>query len=108
MKIIKRKLIDQNNTAKNLKLLRQDNLDLRRYVCSALNFDKGNCDGLCDTCKYDMDHSISQAELARAFGVSESMVANWENCKSFPHLEDLIFYSEVCGIDLFDIVVFAD
>ena len=55
-----------------------------------------------------MDNSISQAELARAFGVSESMVANWENCKSFPHLEDLIFYSEVCGIDLFDIVVFAD
>ena len=63
MEEIKRRYIDWENTAKNLKLLRRDNLNLRRYVCSALNYDKGECNGECATCKFDMDQSISQAEL---------------------------------------------
>ena len=108
MQQINRHFIDWSKTAKNLKLLRQDNINLRRYVCSQLNFDKGDCDGLCETCKFDMDHSISQAELAKVFSVSESMVVNWENKKSRPQLDDLIFYSQICDIDLYDVIVFTD
>ena len=106
MEKIKRRYIDWENTAKNLKLLRRDNLNLRRYVCNALNYDKGECHGDCANCKFDMDQSISQSELAKVFNVSESMIVNWENCKSRPQLEDLIFYSQICRIDLFDVIVF--
>lgn len=106
MEDIKRRYIDWTKTAKNLKLLRRDNLNLRRCVCRQLNFDKGECDGDCAGCKFDMDQSISQSELARVFNVSESMIVNWENCKSRPQLDDLLFYSEICKIDLYDVIVF--
>lgn len=104
---VKKKFIDWDKTAKNLKLLRNDNLDLRRYVCSELNYGKSDCSGDCDNCKFEMDHNISQTELAKVFRVSESMVANWENGKSRPSLDDLIFYSDICKIGLYDIIVFA-
>ena len=103
---LKRKYIDWANTAKNLKLLRRDNINLRRYVCSQLNYDKGECSGECETCRFDMDESISQLELAKVFNVSESMIVNWENNKSRPQLDDLLFYSQICGLDLYDVVVF--
>ena len=99
---------DWANTAKNLKLLRRDNINLRRYVCSQLNYDKGECSGECETCKFDMDESISQLELAKVFNVSESMIVNWENNKSRPQLDDLLFYSQICGLDLYDVVVFCE
>ena len=105
---LKRKYIDGANTAKNLKLLRRDNINLRRYVCSQLNYDKGECSGECETCKFDMDESISQLELAKVFNVSESMIVNWENNKSRPQLDDLLFYSQICGLDLYDVVVFCE
>ncbi len=108
MENIERKYIDWTNTAKNLKLLRRDNLNLRRYVCNRLNYDKGECDGECETCKFDMDESISQLELAKVFNVSESMIVNWENNKSRPQLDDLIFYSQICKLDLFDVIVFCN
>ena len=85
---LKRKFIDWSNTAKNLKLLRRNNLNLRRFVCSQLNYDKGECSGDCDICNFDMDESISQLELAKVFNVSESMIVNWENNKSRPQLDD--------------------
>lgn len=106
MKKINRKYIDWEKTAKNLKLLRMDNMNLRRYVCRELKYDSANCSGECDTCKFDMDNRISQSELAEVFNVSESMIVNWENFKSRPSLEDLIFYSELCQIELYDVVVF--
>ena len=108
MKQLKRKYIDWAKTAKNLKLLRRDNINLRRYVCSQLYYGKRDCVEDCAKCKFDMDHSISQAELAKVFNVSESMVVNWENSKSHPQLDDLIFYSQICEIDLYDVIVFAD
>lgn len=108
MKQIKRKYIDWTKTAKNLKLLRQDNINLRRYVCSRLYYGKRDCVADCADCKFAMDHSISQAELAKVFNVSESMVVNWENNKSRPQLDDLIFYSQICQIDLYDVIVFAE
>ncbi len=104
----KRKYIDWANTAKNLKLLRRDNINLRRYVCSQLNYDKGECSGECETCRFDMDESISQLELAKVFNVSESMIVNWENNKSRPQLDDLLFYSQICGLDLYDVIVFCE
>lgn len=105
---LKRKYIDWANTAKNLKLLRRDNINLRRYVCSQLNYDKGECSGECETCRFDMDESISQLELAKVFNVSESMIVNWENNKSRPQLDDLLFYSQICGLDLYDVIVFCE
>ena len=71
---LKRKYIDWANTAKNLKLLRRDNINLRRYVCSQLNYDKGECSGECETCKFDMDESISQLELAKVFKIGRAHV----------------------------------
>ena len=105
---LKRKYIDWANTAKNLKLLRRDNINLRRYVCSQLNYDKGECSGECETCRFDMDESISQLELAKVFNVSESMIVNWENNNGRPQLDDLLFYSQICGLDLYDVVVFCE
>jgi len=109
MKKIERKFVDWVRTGKNLKLLRADNIALRRYVCFVLRTKKGDCEGTnCDGCKFDMDNSISQSELAEVFNVSESMVANWENARSEPSIDDLLFYAEICGLKLDDILVFAD
>lgn len=83
-------------------------MNLRRYVCYVLKYGDAKCTGECETCKFDMDNNISQSELAKVFNVSTSMIANWENCKSKPSLEDLILYSEICGTDLYDILVFQN
>lgn len=108
MEQIERKYVDWQKTAINLRLLRQDNLNLRRYVCRAIRVKNEECDGTsCDSCKFEMDPSISRAELATVFNVSESVVFNWENGKSLPTLDDLIFYAQICGLDLFDVVIFA-
>ena len=107
MEEIKREFIDWKKTGQNLKLLRNDNLNLRRYVCFVLKGAKQECDLNCYECKFDMDPSISQKELSQVFNVSESMVANWESCRSIPSLEDLIFYSKICKLDLMDVIVFA-
>jgi DNA-binding XRE family transcriptional regulator len=104
---MERKTIDWKKTGRNLKLLRQDNLLLRRYVCRTLRMKHGECDGEdCIRCRFEMDPNISQAELAEVFHVSESMLLNWENARSKPSLEDLLFYADICGLTLFDVVVF--
>lgn len=106
MEPVKRNYVDWQKTAANLRLLRQDDINLRRFVCNALRVKKGACDGSnCAECKYEMDSSISRAELAAVFNVTESVVFNWENCKSLPTLDDLIFYAQICKRDLFDVVV---
>ena len=109
MKNIERKFVNWEKTSKNLKMLRNDNLSLRRYVCFVLKTGRKDCDGLnCLNCKFDMDTSISQAELAKVFNVSESMVANWENNRSQPSIDDLLFYAQICDLDLKDIIVFDE
>ena len=100
--------IDWPKTAQNLKLLRNDNLNLRQYVCHALKFDEANCSGECEKCKFDMDSSISQIELAQVFGVSAGVIANWETGRTTPSFEELIFYSEICGLGLTQVVVFKE
>ena len=106
MKPINRKYINWKKTGKNAELLRKDNLTLRRKVCSALNSDKGNCSGICDTCKYEMDNSISRPELSQVFNVSESVIFNWENGKTPISLEDVLFYCQLAEIDIEDLLVF--
>lgn len=103
-----RNYIDRDKTARNLKLLRNDNLNLRRYVCRELKFDDAHCDGNCELCKFDMDESISQNELAEVFGVSPSVIANWETGRTDPSIEDFIFYAKICDIGLSDVIVFTE
>lgn len=106
MKTEDRRFVDWQKTAVNLKLLRQDNINLRRYVCRAIRVRNEKCAGEnCAQCKFEMDSSISRAELASVFNVTESVVFNWENGKSLPTLDDLIFYAQICKLDLFDVVV---
>lgn len=105
MKNIEKRFIDWSKTSKNLKFLRLHNDNLQRYVCWKLNYNKQECSGDCLNCILDRDFHISQSELSQVFNVSESMVTNWETAKSRPSLEDLIFYSEICGIDLFEVIV---
>lgn len=107
MERIDRKYVDWRKTGKNLRLLRNDNIELRRYVCGQLKSGTENCSGDCASCKYDMDNSISRGELAEVFNVSESVVFNWESGRTPVSLDDLVFYTEIANVDLFDILVFS-
>lgn len=102
-----RQVIDWKKTGKNLQLLRNDNLDLRRYVCGTLNLEKGNCDGKCSSCKYDMDSNISRGELAKVFNVSESVIFNWESGKTPVSLEDMLFYCQIADVEMDEIIVYS-
>lgn len=108
MEVINRRLIDWESTGKNLALLRLDNINLRRYVCFYNNTvlsDK--CDSkCCEECTYDMDHSISRLELANVFNVSDSVIFNWENNKTIPSMDDILFYSDMCKLDIDSIVIY--
>lgn len=106
MKRFKRCSINWEKTGKRLRMLRTQNQNLRRYVCWCLRFDRGNCSGDCQSCEYEMDASISRAELAQVFTTTESVVFNWEAGKTTPNLEDLFLYAKICGITLEDILVF--
>ena len=109
MEKIERKFVDWNKTSKNLRLLRNDNLNLRRYVCFVLRTKREECEGRnCETCRFDMDNSISQSELAQVFNVSESIVANWETGRSLPSVDDLLFYAEICKISFDEVIVYQD
>lgn len=105
-KMAERKYINWQKTGKNLQLLRNDNIHLRRYVCNVLNYDKGACSGECKSCKYEMDNSISRVELARIFNVSESVIFNWENGKTPVSIEDMLFYCQIAEVGLDEIIVF--
>lgn len=103
---IRKQYIDWDKTSKCLRMLRLDNRNLRRYVCYKLKAEENNCRAEdCDNCTFDMDSSISQKELAAVFNVSESVVVNWESGKTNPPLEELMFYAQICGLTLDDIIV---
>ncbi len=104
---ISRPIINWTKTGKNLQILRNDNMKLRRYVCRELRMKSGDCDGeQCENCRFEMDNSISQFELAKIFNVTPSNIANWESGRSRPQIEDLLMYSRICDLDFFDVVVF--
>ncbi len=106
MSNISRKHINWEKTGRNLLILRNDNLALRRNVCRALNYDKNECSGLCEDCRYDIDMNISRAELAKIFNVSDSVIFNWESGKTPVGLEDMLFYCAISGVKPEDIIVF--
>ena len=89
-------------------MLREHNFELRRAVCSALKHDKGDCSGLCNECKFEMDNHISRKELAEVFGVSDSVIFNWENGKTVVDYENLLFYAQLSGLTVDEIVIFMD
>lgn len=87
-------------------MLREDNIELRRQVCSALKHDDANCSGACETCEFEMDNHISRKELADVFGVSESVIFNWENGRTAVDYENLLFYEHLSKLCLEEIIVF--
>ena len=106
MNSIKRKYIDWKKTGTRLRNLRNHNLELRRFVCKSLNYNKGECSGECKACEYEMDNAISRVELATVFNTSESVIFNWENGKTPISIEDLLYYCQICGVEPFDVLVF--
>lgn len=105
-----RKIIDWEATGNKLYRLRSDSVYLRRFVCSALRKDSGDCNnksGDCDLCtdKY-MDKNISRPELAQVFGVSENVINNWERGKTMVGVEDLLFYCQIAKVPLDEILVY--
>ena len=108
MKAIYRKFIDWKKTGKKLQMLREHNFELRRTVCSALKHDKGDCSGQCRQCDFEMDNHISRKELAEVFGVSDSVIFNWENGKTTVDYENLLFYAQLSKLSLDDFVIFMD
>lgn len=107
---IERKFIDWEATGIKLFRLRSDNVNIRRYVCSVLRQNTEKCEnesGSCETCEdRHMDRSISRPELARVFGVSESVINNWETGRTQIGIEDLLFYCQIAKVTLSDILVF--
>lgn len=106
MKPIHRNFIDWKKTGRNLQLLREDNIELRRCVCNALKHDIGDCSGECHECRFEMDNHISRKELADVFGVSESVIFNWENGRTAVALEDVLFYAQISKKELSDIIIY--
>ncbi|MDE7394668.1 MAG: helix-turn-helix domain-containing protein [Clostridiales bacterium] len=104
--MIHRKFIDWKKTGRNLQLLREDNIELRRCVCHTLKHDKGECGGECGACRFEMDNHISRKELADVFGVSESVIFNWENGRTAVGLEDMLFYAQIAKKNLSDIIIY--
>lgn len=107
IKEIERKKINWKSTGEKLQFLRLHNANLRRYVCGMLKYGSDKCCKNCDSCdeELDMDKSISQNELAKALHVNMSKIANWENNKSNPSIEDLWLYADICELDLLDILI---
>ena len=89
-------------------MLREDNIELRRAVCGALKHDKEDCSGECDECIFEMDNHISRKELSDVFGVSESVIFNWENGRTTVDYENLLFYAQLAKLSLDKIVIFMD
>ncbi len=98
--------IDWEKVGVNLEKLRMDNISLRRYVCRVNHYDEAECSGECESCKYEMDNSISRRELAAAFYTTENVVCNWETARSTIDIESLLFYCDIAGVTLDDILVF--
>ena len=109
---IQRQFIDWDATGNKLFRLRNDNANLRRYVCSILRGNTDKClneTGDCETCndRY-IDKSISRPELAEVFGVTEAVINNWESGRTEVGIENLLFYCRIAQVTLDDILVFFD
>lgn len=129
MKLIERVSIDWNKTGRLLRLLRCANENLRRNVCKARKIMHSACKNAdplcgkncqincsrdcdldcnldCENCGVEIDNAISRAELAEVLCVSATQVANWELGRTPPPIEDLLMYGKLCGLNIFDILIF--
>ena len=100
------KTIDWKETGSRLEALRHGNLNLRRNVCKQLRYHLGNCAGDCKNCTSEMDNSISRNELSQVFLVSENTLTNWERGTTPVGVEDLLFYCELTGLSIEELLVF--
>lgn len=107
MKPIVRQFIDWQKTGRNLQLLREDNIELRKFVCHAKKQEAGGCLGNCNTCRFEMENRVSRKAIAELFGVSESVVFNWESGRTAVPLEDILFYVHIAGLQLDNVLVFC-
>lgn len=107
---ISRKFIDWEATGYNLFRLRNENIALRRYVCSVLKRNTEKCNngsGDCASCdEIHMDRNISRSELAEVFGVGEAAITNWESARSHIDIENLLFYCQIAQVTIEDILAY--
>lgn len=47
---------------------------------------------------------LTQKDIATACNVSESTVANWENFRTEPTVQQATLYAEACGLGIDDII----
>lgn len=106
MQRVERKNVDWVKTGTRLMALRTSSITLRRYVCWSLRYDLGECSGECGTCEFEMDRSISRAELADVFNTTENVIFNWESGKTPVPLEDLLLYTGISQVPLEEIIVY--
>lgn len=99
------KRVDWGKTAHMLKFLRERNEKLRKNVCKILNSKSCANGGVCENCEYDMDLNISQKELATVLGYSTNSIINFENGRSRPDVDALLAYSELCELNIMDVIV---
>ena len=113
--------VDWNKTKFNLANLRlgdsEYSLNLRRFVCRFIrepNEDNPHADfnkqcpfGLkCENCA-TKEPLISCRELGLVFGHSdENIVSNWENGRTIPDIEDILFYSIMSKMPIDQILEF--
>lgn len=109
MDLIEREIIDWSKTGKRLRTLRERNLSLIRYTCFVCHYKEENCDGKCESCDFDkdLDRSITRDELAKVFGVTATIINNWEMGNTPVPLDDLLFYCQIAKQELREIIVFA-
>ena len=117
MEIIKPIIIDWDKTKDSLAYLRTNDKNLIKYVCyyNKVNIDdinlreKNTCFNNydCNNCN-NVDKAISRSELAKAMGVTDDVIYNWETGKTIPDIEDLLLYSKICNKKLEDILVYKE
>lgn len=98
--------VDWDATAKNLAYLRTSNDNLKRNVCRILNKD---CAGSCLKCSpiNRINMRVEQKELGEVFFTGSTTIANWENGRSKPSIEQILYYKELCETELDQILIFT-
>lgn len=99
--------VDWGATSKKLTDLRENNLKLREKVCQNLDIKKkkGCQEACCKTCSKSSSCALVQDALSKLFKVSKKTIKKWEENKSKPTLDQLMYYSELCQLEIFDVVI---
>lgn len=108
--IITQKRVNWRATGRKLEELRRANRFLRENVCyyNKSRIEKTTCKSECCDCATQIDNSISRRELGDLFGLSPTVIGNYETGRSFVPYEVLLFYCQLSGLKLEDIIVFEE